>query len=171
MDTMNLIGPFSQIIPLHGLPAKGPIADDRLDIIRDGGVVIHEGRIKAVGPFGELAKNFSEATIEETTGEQTLLPGFIDCHTHICCAGSRARDYAMRVAGENYLAIAKAGGGIWDTVVQTRQAPQAELASLTIARANRLLGEGVTTIEVKSGYGLDTPHELNMLRAIALANQ
>lgn len=166
---MKLIGPFSQIIPLHGLPVKGPIADERLDIINNGGVVVHEGHIMAVGLFDVLARDFDQAVVEKVTGKQVLLPGFIDCHTHICFAGNRARDYALRVAGRSYLEIAKAGGGIWDSVQQTRRASQTELAGLTAARANSLLRQGVTTIEVKSGYGLHTQHELTILRAIAQA--
>src|SRR5690606_13818454 len=96
---------------------------------------------------------------------------FVDAHTHICFAGNRARDYAMRVAGRPYLEIAKAGGGIWDSVTQTRAASTAELAAMTAERANRLLADGVTTIEVKSGYGLDQASELNMLHAIQHASQ
>ncbi len=168
---IKLIGPFSQIIPLHGLPIKGPIADERLDVIEHGGVVVHDGRVKAVGRFDALAQEFDQAAVEEIAGKQTLLPGFIDCHTHICFAGNRARDYALRVAGKSYLEIAKAGGGIWDSVQQTRRASPSELAGLTATRANRLLRQGVTSIEVKSGYGLDTQHELSMLRAIAQARE
>ena len=168
---IKLIGPFSQIIPLHGLPIKGPIADEHLDVIEHGGVVIHDGSVKAIGRFDALAQEFDQAAVEEIAGKQTLLPGFIDCHTHICFAGNRARDYALRVAGKSYLEIAKAGGGIWDSVQQTRRASPSELAGLTATRANRLLRQGVTSIEVKSGYGLDTQHELSMLRAIAQARE
>lgn len=168
---MKLIGPFYQIIPMQGLPLKGPIADEQLHIIINGGVVVAHGRITAVGDFEMLAKTYPAAEMQNISGKQILLPGFIDCHTHICFAGNRARDYALRVSGKSYLDIAKAGGGIWDSVVQTRRAAQQELAQLTALRADRLLRQGITTIEVKSGYGLDTPHELNMLRAIAQANE
>lgn len=168
---MKLIGPFYQIIPMQGLPLKGPIADEQLHIIINGGVVVAHGRITAVGDFEILAKTYPAAEMQNISGKQILLPGFIDCHTHICFAGNRARDYALRVSGKSYLDIAKAGGGIWDSVVQTRRAAQQELAQLTALRADRLLRQGITTIEVKSGYGLDTPHELNMLRAIAQANE
>lgn len=168
---MKLIGPFSQIIPMRGLPNKGAIADEQLEIITDGGIVVHDGRIVSIGLFKELTKRFSQIDSFEIEGKQVLIPGFIDCHTHICFAGSRARDYAMRVAGKSYLEIANAGGGIWDSVLQTRHATESDLAELTQKRANRLLDQGVTTIEVKSGYGLDIPNELKMLRAIAKANQ
>lgn len=168
---MKLIGPFSQIITLRGLAPKGAIADEQLEVITNGGIVVREGRIASVGPFEELAKQFNPESIHEITGKRVLIPGFVDCHTHSCFAGSRARDYAMRVGGKSYLDIAKAGGGIWDSVLQTRNASPDTLASLTAMRANRLLRQGVTTIEVKSGYGLDTHHELKMLRAIAQANR
>lgn len=167
---MKLIGPFSQIIPLSGLPMKGPMADEQLETIVNGGVVVREGHVISIGKFDELAKQFSHAEVHEIEGNHVLIPGFIDCHTHICFAGNRARDYAMRVAGRSYLDIAKAGGGIWDSVQQTRQASVDELAKLTLLRAARLLKHGTTTIEIKSGYGLDTPNELKMLRAIAQAN-
>ena len=95
----------------------------------------------------------------------------IDAHTHICWAGSRARDYAMRLSGKSYIQIAEAGGGIWDTVTKTRQASFDQLVSSTIERADTLYKQGITTIEVKSGYGLTIEHELKILEAIAQANK
>ena len=168
---MKLIGPFSQIITLRELPLKGPIKDEQLEIIAQGGVVVENDRIIAVGDFEELRKQYPQARIAEVYGQQTLIPGFIDCHTHICFAGNRARDYAMRVAGKSYLEIAKAGGGIWDSVTQTRQASLETLTTLTIARANRLSHAGITTVEIKSGYGLSIEGELKLLKAIAEANR
>jgi imidazolonepropionase len=166
----KLIGPFTQILPLTGLPLKGALRDDQLHIIPNGGVLVEDGLILTVGGFDELRKANPSAQIEEIKGEQVLLPGFIDCHTHICFAGNRAKDYAMRIAGKTYLEIAKAGGGIWDTVTQTRAADEATLVESLMLRANRHLGEGVTTIEVKSGYGLSLEEELKQLRAIKAAS-
>jgi imidazolonepropionase len=123
----KLIGPFTQILPLTGLPLKGALKDEQLHIIANGGVLVEDGLIMAVGNFNELRKAESSIQIEEITGHQVLLPGFIDCHTHICFGGNRAKDYAMRIAGKTYLEIAKAGGGIWDTVTQTRAADEATL--------------------------------------------
>jgi imidazolonepropionase len=165
----KLIGPFTQILPLTGLPLKGALKDEQLHIIQNGGVLVEDGLILTVGNFEELRKANPSAQIEEIKGEQVLLPGFIDCHTHICFAGNRAKDYAMRIAGKTYLEIAKAGGGIWDTVTQTRAADEATLTELLVYRANRHLAEGVTTIEVKSGYGLSLEEELKQLRAIKAA--
>lgn len=128
-------------------------------------------KILQVGKWESLYKAFPEAEIFELKGDFVVLPGMVDCHTHICFGGSRARDFAMRNAGKTYLEIAQAGGGIWDTVTQTRKLSQNDLAQLTANHANRHLSEGITTIEVKSGYGLSVEEELKMLRAIQEAKQ
>ncbi|MEO7213364.1 imidazolonepropionase [Mucilaginibacter sp.] len=165
----KLIGPFTQILPLTNLPLKGALKDEQLHVIPNGGVLVKDGLILAVGDFEELKKANPTAEIEEIRGSRVLLPGFIDCHTHICFGGNRAKDYAMRIAGKTYLEIAQSGGGIWDTVTQTRAADEMMLAELLVQRANRHLSEGVTTIEVKSGYGLSLAEELKQLRAIKAA--
>lgn len=167
----TLIGPFTQILPLTGLPLKGAIADDALQIIPNGVVLTNAGLIVDVGNFETLRKGNPQAEIEEISGDNVLLPGFIDCHTHLCFAGDRAKDYAMRIAGKSYLDIAKAGGGIWDSVMQTRAAGHQQLTELLLKKANRHLSEGVTTIEVKSGYGLSVEQELKQLSAIQSAQK
>ncbi|WP_457130300.1 imidazolonepropionase [Mucilaginibacter sp. UYNi724] len=166
----KLIGPFIQILPLTGLPLKGALKDEQLHIVANGGVLVENGLIIEIGDYRELTKANPSAQIEEIHGDHVLLPGFIDCHTHICFGGNRAKDYAMRIAGKTYLEIAKAGGGIWDTVTQTRAANEATLVNNLLRRANRHLAEGVTTIEVKSGYGLSVDEELKQLRAIKVAS-
>ena len=168
----TLIGPFSQIIPLNNLALKGPLADEQLQLIHNGGILVNEGKIEAIGSFEQLYKSRAAGTeVQEVENPAVLLPGFIDSHTHICFAGSRARDYSLRVAGKSYQEILKQGGGIHDTVGKTREASEEELVQNIIKRANRHLKEGVTTIEVKSGYGLNVEEELKMLRAIQKANQ
>ncbi|APQ17736.1 imidazolonepropionase [Maribacter hydrothermalis] len=170
MEKATLIGPFKQIITMAGLPLKGALTDSQLQIIKDGGIIISGSKITGIGDFESLKET---AQISETItlkGNHVCMPGFVDAHTHICFGGSRAKDYAMRNAGKTYLEIAHAGGGIWDTVTQTRKASQEELVTNTIKRANRHLKNGTTTIEVKSGYGLSVPEELKMLRAIKEAN-
>ncbi|KIO76295.1 imidazolonepropionase [Pedobacter lusitanus] len=162
----KLIGPFSEILTLSGLALNGAIEDSQLQIIRNGGVIIEDGIIRATGDFESLRHADPELEIEKVEGEQVLLPGFVDCHTHICFAGSRAKDYSLRIQGKTYLEIAKSGGGIWDSVTQTRAAEEAKLVDLLAQRVQRHLADGVTTIEIKSGYGLDVPNELKMLRAI-----
>jgi len=167
----KLIGPFSQILPLSHLPVKGRITDQQLMVIPNGGVSVRNGRIAAVGDFEKLRRENPEIAIEEIEGDRVLLPGFIDCHTHLCFAGDRAKDYALRIAGKSYQEIAATGGGIWDSVSQTRKADLGTLASLLIARAESHIANGVTTIEVKSGYGLRVEEEFKQLRAIREANR
>jgi imidazolonepropionase len=172
MNNIKLIGPFKQIIPMTELSLKGSITDDRMMIWEDAGILIENGHIHSIGKYSDLLPKAEglKAKIIKLEGNHTCLPGFIDAHTHICFGGSRANDYAMRNAGKTYLEIAKAGGGIWDTVTQTRRATQEELVKSTIKIANRHLKNGVTTLEVKSGYGLSTGEELKMLRAIKDVN-
>lgn len=171
MATQMLIGPFRQLLTLAGLPLKGPLSDDRLELIEEAGIVVAAGKIVALGNYSSLRQQHPDIALEETTEALVLLPGFVDCHTHICFGGSRARDYALRVAGTSYQEILKQGGGIHDTVAKTRAASLEELAISTAQRANRHLLEGVTTLEVKSGYGLSVEEELKMLRAIRQASE
>ncbi|MFK7980780.1 MAG: imidazolonepropionase [Saprospiraceae bacterium] len=169
----KLLGPFTQLLPLTGHANKGAIKDEDLKVVLNAGILIKEGRIEAIDNFEKLVKSSRnlKVAIEELRQPQVGMPGMIDCHTHICFGGSRAKDYALRNAGKTYLEIAKSGGGIWDTVQQTRKQSQAELTTGIIKRANRQLKNGITTIEVKSGYGLSVKEELKMLRAIQAANQ
>ena len=163
---MKLIGPFTQILTLDNISEKGTVEDGQLQVLQQGGILLNdEGSIIQVGAFRDLAKNGS-FPVEEIEGEQVLLPGFVDCHTHLCFMGNRARDYALRVSGKTYLDIAKAGGGIWDTVQHTRHADAQELLSESLLRVQAHLQRGVTTIEVKSGYGLQSNYELSLLRCI-----
>jgi imidazolonepropionase len=166
----KLIGPFKQIITLSGLPLKGALIDDNLEIIANGGIIIENGLIITTGDFDVLHKSATFDSREEIEEDMVLLPGFVDCHTHICFAGNRAKDYALRIQGKTYLEIANTGGGIWDSVKETREASESELIDLIIQRANRHLSEGVTTIEVKSGYGLSFDEELKQLIAIKAAS-
>lgn len=168
---MKLVGPITQLLTLDKLPLKGPLKDAQLEIIHHAGILIEDEKILQVGPWERLNTDFPEAKLSILEGDYVALPGLVDCHTHICFGGSRAMDFAMRNAGKTYLEIAESGGGIWDTVTQTRKLSLGELAEKTIKNANRHLSEGVTTIEVKSGYGLSVNEELKMLRAIKLANQ
>lgn len=165
----KIIGPFSQIITLRNLDLRGSIADDKLEILHDSAILIDGEKILATGKIDDLKEQNPSAEIEFVDPNSVVLPGFVDCHTHICFAGSRAQDYALRSAGKTYLEIAQNGGGIWSSVEKTRAASLETLADLTASRAARALREGVTTIEVKSGYGLNIEEELKMLRAIKIA--
>ncbi|HAS44902.1 MAG TPA: imidazolonepropionase [Microscillaceae bacterium] len=167
----TLIGPFQQIITLENLPLKGAIQDEQLVIRENAGVLVNDGFIEAVDDFEALAKNNAGIEVEKVSEPMVLLPGLVDAHTHICFGGSRARDYAMRNAGKPYLEIARAGGGILDSVRKTREATLDTLVNSTYQRATRHLHEGVTTCEVKSGYGLSIEAELKMLEAIQKVNE
>ncbi|WBV54742.1 imidazolonepropionase [Chryseobacterium daecheongense] len=166
---MKLIGPFKQIITLANLSLRGKLSDQQLEIIIDGGILIEGETIQKVGNFEELRSKYPNVTIEEVEGEQIVLPAFIDSHTHICFGGNRANDFAMRNAGKTYLEIAESGGGIWSSVQHTRNASEEELLKTLSERINFLISLGITTIEVKSGYGLDVENELKMLRIIKKA--
>lgn len=166
---MKLIGPFKQIVTLGNLPLRGKISDEQLEIINDGGIIIKDGFIYKTGNFADLKANFSDIEIEHIADEQICLPAFTDSHTHICFGGNRARDFAMRNAGKTYLEIAESGGGIWSSVLHTRKATEEELLGMILERINSLISLGITTIEIKSGYGLDVENELKMLRVIQKA--
>lgn len=165
-----LFGPFTQIVTMQGLPLKGALRDEQLHILSEAGVMADEkGNITAVGKFKDLKKEAisNKIPIQEMPKPLVLLPGLIDCHTHTCYAGSRAQDFAMRMAGKSYLDIARAGGGIMHTVRATREATLEELKSWTRTRLMRHQKEGITTCEIKSGYGLTAKDELKMLQVIA----
>jgi imidazolonepropionase len=133
---------------------------DGYGLIEDAAILIEGGRIAWVGPRSEAP------TGHETTDCEGRLatPGLIDCHTHLVFGGSRAHEFEQRLTGVSYAEIAKAGGGIASTVRMTRAESEADLAASALRRLDALLAEGVTTIEVKSGYGLDRDTEMKMLK-------
>ncbi|WP_027376697.1 imidazolonepropionase [Kaistella palustris] len=166
---MKLIGPFKQIVTLANLPLRGKLSDDQLEIIEDGGLLIKEGKIADANNFYDLKEQYPNIEVENIEDEQVCLPAFTDSHTHICFGGNRANDFAMRNAGKTYLEIAESGGGIWSSVLHTRKASEEELLKTTLERINSVISLGITTIEIKSGYGLDVENELKMLRVIKKA--
>jgi imidazolonepropionase len=163
---MKLIGPFSQIITLAGIPLKGAVKDEALEIIEYGGILVKEGIIQKRGNFAQLIAENPSVQIEEIQQPSVLLPGFVDSHTHICFGGKRSRDFAMRLNGKTYLEIAETGGGIWSTVTNTRNETRENLFISTLEKANHLLKNGTTTIEIKSGYALSVSEEIKMLEVI-----
>jgi imidazolonepropionase len=173
MSTQKLIGPFKQIVSMRKLPLKGPLSDTQLEIIPEGGILVERDKILHIGDFQILFRQWKddEKLVDEIKGPQVLIPGFVDPHTHICWAGSRVSDFALRLEGRSYEEIAKAGGGIWSTVLQTRKASAGQLERNIRSRASALMINGTTTIEVKSGYGLTAESELKILEAIRTANE
>lgn len=162
----KLIGPFAQLLTMRQLPDRGALKDEQLEVISQGGILIENHVISDIGDFQALRQAHPSVEIEEIEEGQVALPGFVDAHTHICFGGSRARDFAARNNGKTYQEIAKSGGGIWDTVTKTREATQDELTTGMLGRLDLLAANGITTVEVKSGYGLSIEEELKILRAI-----
>ncbi len=136
-----------------------------LGLIEGGAVAVGGGRILSAGPEAELPISLWSAAETVDCEGRLVTPGLIDCHTHIVHAGDRAAEWEMRQTGATYEEIARAGGGIVSTVTATRAASEDALVESALPRLDTLIAEGVTTIEVKSGYGLDRDSEAKMLRA------
>jgi len=133
-------------------------------LVEDAAIAIEAGSIAWAGPRADLPSQYAGWSAADMGG-RLVTPGLIDCHTHIVFGGNRAREFEMRLEGATYEEIARAGGGIVSTVTATRTASVDELVQDALPRVDHLLAEGVTTLEIKSGYGLDVGTELNMLRA------
>jgi len=142
---------------------RGPELAD-IEVLRDAAVLLEADRIVAVGPYRELRARVPQATAQEVTG--VLFPGFVDCHTHAVFGSPRLDDHERRALGADYKAIAAAGGGILQSVRDVRGRNEDDLVQLTRARLTALLTHGSTTIEVKSGYGLELAAELKQLRVV-----
>ncbi len=137
-----------------------------LGLIEDGAVAVKDGRVVAVGPTAEVRAQVSAAAREVDASGRVVCPGFVDPHTHLVWMGDRAAEFEMRLAGATYLEIMAAGGGIMSTVRATRGAPVESLVAALRPRLDRMLAHGSTTVEVKTGYGLETATELRLLEAI-----
>jgi imidazolonepropionase len=136
-----------------------------LGIVEDGAVAARDGRILFAGPAADLPPDVLSGAETVDCDGRWITPGLIDCHTHLVHAGNRAREFEMRLAGATYEEIARAGGGIVSSVSNVRAADEDGLVAESLPRLDALLVEGVTTIEIKSGYGLTIADELKMLRA------
>jgi len=135
-----------------------------LGVIERGAVAAKDGHIAFAGPVAELPTGW-DAEHRLALDGRWITPGLIDCHTHLVYAGDRAHEFELRLAGASYEEIACAGGGIISTVQATRAASEEALVQASLPRLDRLIAEGVTTIEIKSGYGLDSATETRQLRA------
>src|SRR5436190_13139931 len=156
----------SQVVTLTG-PKRPRIGAEmsELAIIREGGMLVRDGKIESVGPSDEMEKNVGDAEIVDARG-RSVMPGFVDAHTHLVFSGNRLDDFERRARGEPYEQIAKAGGGIWSTVEKTRAASERDLLTQAKRHANWLQSCGTTTVEAKSGYGLTGEDELKILRVM-----
>src|SRR5215813_9076850 len=135
-----------------------------LGIVERGTVAAKDGRIAFAGPAADLPTGW-DARHRVALDGRWVMPGLVDCHTHLVYAGERAHEFELRLAGASYEDIARAGGGIVSTVKATRAASEDDLVRESVPRLDRLLAEGVTTVEIKSGYGLEREAEARMLRA------
>src|SRR5262245_30726087 len=137
---------------------------DRTDLgeIERGLIAARDGRIVYAGTRSDFPVD-ADAAERIDCGGRWITPGLVDCHTHLVFGGNRAHEFELRLKGASYEEIARAGGGIVSTVVATRRASEADLVSGALPRLDALIGEGVTTIEIKSGYGLDTDTEMRQL--------
>ena len=136
-----------------------------LGIIENGAIAVKDGKVLETGKTSELQKKYS-AKKEIDAQNKLVMPGFIDCHTHLVFGGSREYELSMKLAGASYIEILKAGGGIHSTVEATRKATKDHLLKQSIERLNLLLKHGTTTAEIKTGYGLDYNTEKKMLGVI-----
>jgi imidazolonepropionase len=134
-----------------------------LGIVEDGLLACRDGLLIYAGPAADAPPGLEALQVEDCAG-RWITPGLIDCHTHLVYAGNRANEFEQRLKGVTYEAIARSGGGIMSTVNATRAASEAQLLAESLPRLDALLAEGVTTIEVKSGYGLSLDHERKQLR-------
>jgi len=140
-------------------------------LIEDAAVLCRGDRIVYAGPQSDLPRRGGDEPLTLDLGGHLVTPGLVDCHTHLVYAGDRLRDFEGRLQGESYESIAARGGGILSTVAATRAASDELLVDLADRRVEHAAAHGITTIEVKSGYGLSTEHELRLLRTVRQADQ
>ena len=163
---------IGELVTLAG-PPRPRVGEElrELGLIRDAALLIEDGRIAAVGTDAEIRSQIpADATVMDAEG-RCVTPGFVDAHTHLVFAGNRAAEFEQRIGGATYQQIAAAGGGILRTVALTRAADEDDLLAAARRHRDWMLRSGTTTIEAKSGYGLDHATELKMLRVIARLNE
>jgi imidazolonepropionase len=171
LDNALAIVNIGQLVTLAGPPRPRVGAELReLSLIEDAALIIEDGRIAAAGPYTELRANIPPHATVIDAEQRSVTPGFVDAHTHLVFAGNRASEFEQRIAGATYQQIAAAGGGILRTVELTRAATEDELLAAARRHRDWTLRNGTTTIEAKSGYGLNHATELKILRVLARLN-
>jgi imidazolonepropionase len=151
----------------RGAARRGASEQGELDLIADGAVAIRDGRIAAVGPTDQVLREFGDERVPVVDAAgRTVLPGLVECHSHPLFAGERHAEYAERLGGATLAEIAARGGGIWASVLSTREASSDDLLAALRRAYARILAGGVTTLEVKSGYGLTGEEELRQLELL-----
>ena len=172
-----LIKNAAELVTCSGFAAKRGAQMAELGVIPDGALAIEQGRIMRVGATGDVlswlkasGKDLSRFDTIDASGK-AVLPGFVDSHTHLVFGGYRAEEFAWRLRGDRYMEILQRGGGILSTVAATRSASRAELTETGLRRLDSMLSFGVTTVEGKSGYGLDRETEIKQLDVMADLNR
>ena len=167
-----LITGCSQLLTLRGpVPRRGKYLAD-LGIVKDGAMLVHDDRITAIGPRQKIEKLPQAKRVEKLDlGGRVVLPGFVDSHTHLIFPESRAAEYEMRIAGATYEEIARKGGGIRNSVKKLRRTPASDLKQRALRNLKEFGAHGTTTIEAKSGYGLDWDSEQKILTLQAELHQ
>jgi imidazolonepropionase len=166
-ETLAVVN-IGQLVTLAG-PSRPRFGAElrELALIKDGAMLIEDGRITSVGSYSDLCDALPQSASVIDAGGRCVTPGFVDAHTHLVFAGNRASEFEQRIAGATYQQIAAAGGGILRTVALTRVASSEELLGAARRHRNWMLRSGTTTIEAKSGYGLNRETELRMLQVLA----
>jgi imidazolonepropionase len=167
-----LIANANELVTLRG-GSKRPLVGkqtEELGIVKDGAVAVRDGRILAVGKTSDISKRFRAEEIIDAA-RRLVVPGFVDPHTHLVFAGSREDEFEMRLKGVSYMEILRKGGGILKTVNATRQANERELVEGGMKTLDIMLTHGTTTVEAKSGYGLNLEDELKCLKVIRRLNE
>jgi imidazolonepropionase len=164
-----LIHSAAQVITIAGGPQRGDRLGN-LGLLKDGAVLIRSGSIVETGYSSDLLKKYPDEERLDVAG-RVVMPGFVDPHTHVIWAGDRSREFELRLQGKTYLEIMEAGGGIVSTVKATRDASLRELKDQTRIRLKSIIAHGTTTLEAKTGYGLNQKTELLMLRALLELDQ
>lgn len=165
MGDSLLITGASQLLTLRGRGPRRGAALANLGLIRDGAVLVRDGRVAAVGPRAKIeALPEARAARKLDVGGRVVLPGFVDSHTHLVHAASRAEEYELKIAGASYEEIARKGGGILSSVKKLRAATAEALKGRARAALREFAEHGTTTIEAKSGYGVDVSSEFKILR-------
>jgi len=164
MDSILLHNAAQVVTPKPGV-LRGPELK-QLSVLENHSIYIENGIIQAISPAGQLQAQMNYQTRVVDVSGKTLLPGFIDSHTHLVFGGRREQEFAQRCAGATYEEIAQQGGGIMSTVRATRQMSKQELLHLALHYLQKAVHHGITTMEIKSGYGLDEANELKILQAI-----
>ena len=171
MPDALLLHNIGELVTLAGGPRRGEREMNELSIVRDAAVLIEDGLIERVGPNERVMRSAPNDAVKVHCGGRAVVPGFIDAHTHAVFAGDRVDEFEMKLKGARYADILAAGGGILHTVRLTREATRAELLKQLLGRLSRMLEHGTTTVEVKTGYGLDVETERKLLDVIDMAEE